>query len=160
MPLNKLEFPEPYKHDHPPVCDAHVLYEEKLTISQRAADWIANAVGSWEFIMWQTIIFGIWIFLNAANWFYHWDPYPFVLMNLVLSLEASFAASIILISQSREDKRDKIEAHQHCQVNEKAEEEVRVILEHLAAQDIALSAIYDSLQELQMQKNQQIGLEL
>ena len=150
MPLNKLEFPEPYKHDHPPVCDAHVLYEEQLTISQKAADWIANSVGSWGFIIWQTIIFSIWIFLNAVNWFYHWDPYPFVLMNLVLSLEASFAASIILISQAREDKRDKIEAHQHCQVNQKAEEEVRVILDHLAAQDIALSEIYNILQELQM----------
>jgi len=153
MPLNRLEFPEPYKHEHPPVCDAHVLYEKQLTISQKVADGIANAVGSWEFIIWQTIIFGIWISLNAANWFYHWDPYPFVLMNLVLSLEASFAASIILISQSHEDKRDKIEARQHCEVNEKTEEEVRVILDHLAAQDIALSAIYNMLQELQIEAN-------
>ena len=74
-------------------------------------------------------------------------------MNLVLSLEASFAASIILISQSREDKRDKIEACQHCEVNEMAEEEVRVIFDHLAAQDIALSAIYNMLQELQIEAN-------
>jgi uncharacterized membrane protein len=76
-------------------------------------------------------------------------PVPFCFNELVLSLEASFAASIILISQSREDKRDKIEAREHCEVNEKAEEEVRVILDHLAAQDIALSTIYDNLQELQ-----------
>lgn len=72
-------------------------------------------------------------------------------MNLFLSLEASYAASIILISQNREDKRDRIEARQHCVINEKAEEEVRVILDHLVAQDKALSAIYDTLQELQMQ---------
>ena len=150
MPLNTLEFPEPYKHDHPPVCDIQVLFEEQLTISQKAADWIANAVGSWGFIIGQTIVFGTWIFLNAVNWFYHWDAYPFVLMNLVLSLEASFAASIILISQSREDKRAKIESRQHCQINEKGEEEVRAILDHLAAQDIALSTIYNMLQELQM----------
>ncbi len=148
---NKLEFPEPYKHDHPPVCDSHVLYEEQLTLSQKAADRIANAVGSWEFIILQTILFGMWATLNIVSWFYHWDPYPFVLMNLFLSLEASYAASIILISQNREDKRDRIEARQHCVINEKAEEEVRVILDHLAAQDKALSAIYDTLQELQMQ---------
>ena len=142
-----------YKHDHPPVCDAHVLYEEQLTISQKAADWIANAVGSWGFIICQIIVFGIWIFLNAVNWLYRWDPYPFVLMNLVLSLEASFAASIILISQSREEKRDRIESRQHCLINEKAEEEARVSLDHLTALDKALSAIYNMLQELQIDRS-------
>jgi len=153
MSLKKLEFPEPYKHNHPPVCDAHALYVEQLTISQKVADGIAKAVGSWEFIILQAFIFGTWISLNAVNWFYHWDPYPFVLMNLVLSLEASFAASIILISQSQEDRRDKIEAREHCVVNMKTEVEVRVILDHLAAQDIALSTIYNMLQELQIKDN-------
>lgn len=157
MPANKLAFPEPYRHDHPPVCDSHELYEEQLTFTQKAADWIANAVGSWEFIILQSVIFGTWILLNAVNWFYHWDPYPFVLMNLALSLEASYAASIILISQSREDKRDKIEARQHCEVNEKAEEEVRVILDHLAAQDRALSVIYNMLQEMQLENGNTNG---
>jgi len=65
-------------------------------------------------------------------------PVPFVLMNLVLSLEASFAASIILISLSREEKRDRIKSHQYCLINEKAGKEASVILDHLAAQDIAL----------------------
>lgn len=74
-------------------------------------------------------------------------------MNLVLSLEASFAASIILISQSQADRRDKIEAREHWVVNEKTEVEVRVILDHLAAQDIALSTIYNMLQELQAEAN-------
>jgi uncharacterized membrane protein len=149
MPLNKLEFPEPYRHEHPPVCDAIELFEKQLTFSQKAADWVAETVGSWKFIFFQTIIFGFWILMNATGWLYHWDPYPFILMNLVLSLIASYAASIILISQNLQERRDRIESHQHCLINEKAEEEARVILDHLTAQNKALAAIYEKLQELE-----------
>ena len=74
-------------------------------------------------------------------------------MNLVLSLLASYAASIILISQNLQEKRDRIESRQHCLVNEKAEEEARVILDHLTAQNKALAAIYETLQELQIEGN-------
>lgn len=144
----KLEFPEPYKHEHPPVCDSIELFEKQLTFSQKAADWVAETVGSWKFIFLQTVVFGTWILMNATAWLYHWDPYPFILMNLVLSLMASYAASIILISQNLQEKRDRIESRQHCLVNEKAEEEARVILDHLTAQNRALAAIYETLQEL------------
>ena len=71
-------------------------------------------------------------------------------MNLETVLIASYAASIILISQNREDIRDRIESRQHCLINEKAEEEARVILDHLTAQNRALAAIYETLQELQI----------
>jgi uncharacterized membrane protein len=98
----------------------------------------------------QTVIFGFWILMNATGWRYHWDPYPFILMNLVLSLLASYAASIILISQNLQERRDRIESRQHCLINEKAEEEARVILDHLTAQNRALAAIYETLQELQI----------
>jgi uncharacterized membrane protein len=131
MPSNKLEFPEPYKHEHPPVCDAIELFEKQLTFSQKAADWVAETVGSWKFIFLQTIIFGFWILMNITGWLYHWDPYPFILMNLALSLLASYAASIILISQNLQERRDRIESRQRCLINEKAEEEAHVILDHL-----------------------------
>jgi len=150
MPLNKLEFPEPYKHDHPPVCDAIELFEEELTFGQKAADLVAETVGSWKFIFLQTAVFGYWILMNATGWHNGWDPYPFILMNLVLSLLASYAASIILISQNLQERRDRVESRQHCLINEKAEEEARVILDHLTAQNGALAAIYEKLQELQI----------
>jgi uncharacterized membrane protein len=143
MTLNKLEFPEPYKHEHPPVCDANALFEEQLTFSQKAADWVAETVGSWKFIFLQTVIFGVWILMNITGWFYRWDPYPFILMNLAISVLTSYAASIILISQKLQERRERIESRQHCLINEKAEEEVRIILEHLAAQNRALTAIYE-----------------
>jgi uncharacterized membrane protein len=149
MPSIELKFPEPYKHEHPPVCDTIKLFEEQLTFSQKAADWVAETVGSWKFICLQTAVFGFWILMNITGRLYHWDPYPFILMNLVLSLLASYAASIILISQNLEERRDRIESRQHCLINEKAEEEARVILDHLTAQNRALAAIYEKLQELQ-----------
>jgi uncharacterized membrane protein len=145
MRLDELEFPEPYKHEHPPVCDGNVLFEEQLTFSQKAADWVAETVGSWKFIFFQTAIFCIWIYVNVTAWFSHWDPYPFILMNLGISVMTSYAASIILISQNLQERREKIESRQHCMINEKAEEEVRIILEHLAAQNKALTAIYEAV---------------
>jgi len=63
MPLNKLEFPEPYKHDHPPVCDAIELFEEQLTFGQKAADLVAETVGSWKFIF----------FADRCIWFLDFD---------------------------------------------------------------------------------------
>jgi uncharacterized membrane protein len=140
MPSIKLVFPEPYKHEHPPVCDAIELFEGQLTFSQKAADWVAETVGSWKFIILQTVIFGLWILANVTGWHYHWDPYPFILMNLALSLLASYAASIILISQNLQERRDRAESRQHCLINENAEEEARVILDHLTAQNKALAA--------------------
>jgi len=150
MNSNKLEFPEPYKHDHPPVRNAADLFEKQLTFSQKAADWVAEAVGSWKFIFLQTAIFGFWISINVTSWFNHWDPYPFILMNLVLSLLASYAASIILISQNLQDRRGMVESREHYLINEKAEEEAHVILDHLIAQNKALAAIYETLRELQI----------
>ena len=149
MPSNKLEFPEPYKHEHPPVRDAIELFEEQLTFSQKAADWVAETVGSWKFIFLQTVIFGVWVSINVTSWLNHWDPYPFILMNLTLSLLASYAASIILISQNLQERRDMVESRQHYLINEKAEEESVVILDHLTAQNRALAAIYETIQELQ-----------
>ncbi len=141
----KLDFPEPYKHEHPPVCDGNVLFEKQLTFSQKAADRVADAVGSWKFIFLQTAIFGVWILMNVTGWFHHWDPYPFILMNLALSMLTSYAASIILISQKLQERRERIESRQHCLINEKAEEEARVILDHLTAQNKALTAIYEAV---------------
>jgi uncharacterized membrane protein len=141
----KLEFPELYKHEHPPVLDGCQLFEEQLTFSQKAADWVAETVGSWKFIFFQTAVFAIWMSLNISAWVYHWDPYPFILMNLVISIMTSYSASIILISQNLQERRDRVESSQHCLINEKAEEEARIILDHLAAQNRALAAIYEAI---------------
>ena len=149
--MKKLSFPEPFKHRHPPVQDINRIFREQLTFGQRTADWVAATMGSWTFIIIQSVILSIWVALNAMAWFYHWDPYPFILMNLLLSMQAAYAAPIIMMSQNRQAVRDRLEAHNDFLVDQKAEEEVRAILDHLAAQDQALTQIYQILSEMQGQ---------
>ncbi len=147
----KLKFPEPFKHRHPPVQNVNVIFEEQLTVGQRTADWVANTMGSWIFIIIQSVILTGWIVLNVVAWIQHWDPYPFILMNLVLSMQAAYAAPIIMMSQNRQAARDRLEAHNDYQINQKAEEEIRAILDHLAAQDQALTRMAQMLLDLQAQ---------
>jgi len=145
----KLHFPSPFKHLHPPVQNVNKLYEEQLTASQRTADWVVNTMGSWKFIIIQSVILTGWIILNVIAWMQHWDPYPFILMNLVLSMQAAYAAPIIMMSQNRQAAKDRLEAHNDFLVNQKAEEEIRVIMEHLEAQNRAIAAIHQMLLALQ-----------
>lgn len=147
--MKKLHFPEPFKHRHPPVRDINQVFQEQLTLGQRSADWVANIMGSWKFIVIQSTVLTVWIILNVIAWVNHWDPYPFILMNLILSMQAAYAAPIIMMSQNRQAAKDRLESHNDYLVNQKAEEEVRAILDHLAAQDQALAQMHQVLLELQ-----------
>jgi uncharacterized membrane protein len=132
------QFPQPFRHEHPPVRDVNEVLEEELSMSQRASDIVAKTVGSWRFIIIQSVLLSIWVVVNAVAIVEHWDPYPFILMNLILSLQAAYTAPIIMMSQNRQAIRDRIEAHEDYLINQKAEVEIRAILDHLAAQDQAL----------------------
>lgn len=147
--MKTLRLPKPFEHKHPPVQNANDLFEAQLTFDQRSADWMTKLAGSWRFIITQSILLIAWAILNIVAGFRHWDPYPFILMNLVLSLQAAYSAPIIMMSQNRQATRDRLEAHNDYQINQKAEEEVRAILDHLAAQDQALLQIREVLQFLQ-----------
>jgi uncharacterized membrane protein len=143
--MKPVTFPKPYSHTHPPVVNVNEIIEERMTLSQRSADVVARFVGSWMFIIGQSIIMAIWFIVNSLAWVLQWDPYPFILMNLVLSTQAAFTAPIIMMSQGRQAERDRIEAHLDYEVNLKAEEELRLIMSHLEAQDVALQEIYHLL---------------
>jgi uncharacterized membrane protein len=95
-----------------------------------------------------------WVILNITAWVNHWDPYPFILMNLVLSLQAAYTAPVIMMSQNRQAARDRLETHNDYLINQKAEEEIRAILSHLAAQDQALGVIHQMLLEVKAQNGQ------
>jgi uncharacterized membrane protein len=145
MSMGELRFPQPYEHKHAPVANLNDVFDQQLTFGQRAADLVAAFVGSWPFIVVQSILLVAWVAFNVAAWAYHWDPYPFILMNLALSLQAAYTAPLILMSQNREAARDRLEAHNDYILNQKAEEEIRIILDHLSAQDEALKAIHQQL---------------
>ena len=145
--MNRLHFPKPFTHRHAPIVNVNDAFEERLTIGQRAADKVAETMGSWRFIILQSAVLVIWAMLNVVAWMRHWDPYPFILMNLLLSLQAAYAAPVIMMSQNRQAAKDRLAAHHDFLVNEKAEEEIRAILEHLSAQDQALERIHALLME-------------
>jgi len=142
--MKKIVFPAPFKHEHI-IRNVNDLYNEKLSVGQRAADKVAQIVGSWKFIIIQTLLLSLWALLNVTAWVYHWDPYPFILMNLFLSLQAAYTAPALMMSQNRLSEKDRIDAHNDYQLNIKAEHEVRAILDHLEAQNEALQKILDTV---------------
>jgi len=150
---NFIKYPLPYLHEHHPVQNVNVLFDQKITLGQRMADKIATIVGSWKFIIFQSMLLFGWGLLNVTAFVYHWDPYPFILMNLFLSLQAAYTAPILMMSQNRMAEKDRIEAHNDFQINQKTEEEVRVILDNLAAQNDALKEVLRVLNEQISKRN-------
>lgn len=137
-----------FAHDHPPVKNANKLLEERLTFGDRLADSFARLVGSWTFITVQTFILIAWVLLNVLAWLRHWDPYPFILLNLALSFQAAYSAPIIMMSQNRQTEKDRIAAHLDYETNLRAEQEDRVIIELLERQDVVLAGLRQELREL------------
>ena len=146
--MNIFNFPNSYKHEHAQIKNVNEIIDERRTTGQRAADKIANVMGSWKFLIIQSIILVLWIALNIAAYVNHWDPYPFILLNLFLSLQAAYTAPVIMMSQNRQAERDRLEAHNDFNVNVKAEEEVRLIIENLESQNKALQEIDKQLNEI------------
>ena len=136
-----------HSHKHPPVINVNQALAEGLTRGQRIADALALMMGSWTFIIVQSTILAIWITLNAVAWIRHWDPYPFILLNLALSFQAAYAAPIIMMSQNRQAAKDRLMAEQDYMVNTKAEEEVKAIMRHLEQQDEAMIDILRKLED-------------
>lgn len=99
--------------------------EERLTFGQRIADKVAAFGGSWTFIIIFGVILAVWVFINSAALFSkHFDPYPYILLNLFLSMIASVQAPVIMMSQNRLSSKDRLKSDLDYEVNLKAELEV------------------------------------
>ena len=98
-----------------------------LTAGQRIADAVAATMGSWRFIIIQSTILLAWIALNITAWVQHWDPYPFILLNLALSFQAAYAAPFIMMSQNRQQDVDRGKAESDYRINVKAELEIELL---------------------------------
>ena len=99
----------------------------KLTQGQKIADLVASTMGSWRFIIIQSTILLLWIGLNVTAYIQHWDPYPFILLNLALSFQAAYAAPFIMMSQNRQQEIDRLAAESDHQINIKAELEIELL---------------------------------
>lgn len=110
----------------------HQKHREGMSIGQRVADATARTIGSWPFIIGQTVIVALWVILNLTAFVRGWDPYPFILLNLMFSVQAAYAAPIIMMSQNRQTERDRIQAQQDLDTNIQAEQEIEDVQGRLA----------------------------
>jgi uncharacterized membrane protein len=133
--------------------DISKQFEKKLTFGERLSDRIAEFGGSWKFLITFGAVLLIWIVVNGVLVVTHaFDPYPFILLNLILSCLAAVQAPIIMMSQNRAEARDRLRAENDYKVNLKAELEIRHLHEKL---DHLLRRQYNRLFEIQ-----QIQIEL
>lgn len=114
----------------------------------RMADRVVQLLGSWQFIIIQSLVLVAWTLLNMFAWFEHWDPYPFILLNLFLSLQSAYAAPIIMMSQNRQNARDRIEAHRDFLINQKAEKEIHYLIKKVDAQEKKIEDLHRIIIEL------------
>jgi uncharacterized membrane protein len=143
-----------HEHRHPPVNNINQIHADELSTGQRIADQLATVMGSWAFIIVQSVLLAFWICLNVIAYIHHWDPYRFILLNLALSFQAAYAAPIIMMSQNRQAAKDRLMAEQDYVVNIKAEDEVKSIMKHLEQQD---DVMLDILRRIEAQHEAIMG---
>ena len=132
-----------------PLKNWHQQHIENLSFGDRLADSVANGMGSWRFIIIQTLIVVLWMGLNAIGLAYHWDPYPFILLNLLFSTQAAYAAPIIMMAQNRQSDRDRAQADADYKTNCEAKDEIEELQKRLNAIEVdKLDKILALLQEM------------
>jgi uncharacterized membrane protein len=133
----------------------------ELTPGQRVADAVASVMGSWTFIIAQTVILLAWIVANTFGAMRGWDPYPFILLNLALSFQAAYAAPVIMMSQNRQQDINRKAAEIDYKVNVKAELEIELLhqkIDELRAQEVLkLTEAVKCLTELLQQSHADAG---
>lgn len=105
--------------------NANEVIEEKATFAERIADSMVQFGGSWTFIIGFMILSSIYTAINVGMRRAAWDPYPFILLNLILSLLAAIQAPVIMMSQNRQDRKDRVRSELDYAVNRRAESEIQ-----------------------------------
>jgi uncharacterized membrane protein len=95
----------------------------RRTTGERVADVVTSWIGSWPFLIIQSLLLFAWMIVNLVGWWRHWDPYPFILLNLVLSFQAAYATPVIMMSQNRQARIDDRRNRLDLQINLLAEQE-------------------------------------
>lgn len=127
----------------------HQKHEDSMKFGDRLADSVANGMGSWKFIIWQSIIVVMWMILNVIGFVRHWDVYPFILLNLIFSTQAAYAAPIIMMSQNRQNQRDREQAQHDYQTNIDAKIEIEALQVQLSKIEIEkLDKIIELLEKI------------
>ena len=131
----------------------HAKHVETLDFGGKIADAVAKGMGSWKFIIIQTVLVILWMALNLIGYFYHWDVYPFILLNLLFSTQAAYAAPIIMMSQNRQNDRDRLHAEEDYKTNVDAKKEIEALSIILKTIEVEkLDKIIAMLEEMKTKK--------
>ncbi|OFZ56328.1 MAG: hypothetical protein A3D92_17680 [Bacteroidetes bacterium RIFCSPHIGHO2_02_FULL_44_7] len=141
----------------------HHKHKKASSRGQKLADKVAEVMGSWTFIATQTLIVLIWMTLNIIGFIQHWDPYPFILLNLLFSTQAAYAAPVIMMSQNRQNERDRAQALDDYLTNLKAKDEIEELqlqLSRIEDQKLdKIIALLEKEQQLRQPKTTRKGLD-
>ncbi len=128
----------------------HAQHKDSLSFGSKVADSVAKGMGSWSFIIIQTILVIFWMGLNLLAYVSHWDPYPFILLNLLFSTQAAYAAPIIMMAQNRQNERDRVQAQADYKTNIDAKIEIEALAIKLNSMEIdKLDKIIKMLEEME-----------
>ncbi len=106
----------------------HKKAKSRLTLGDRAADGMRNGMGSWAFVLTFVLFLLVWAYLNSANGWHHWDKYPFILLNLFLSMLAALQGAILLIAAKRQDAIAAAMAEHDYETNVRAKKEIEMLM--------------------------------
>ena len=126
----------------------HAKHIDASSLGGRLADAVAKSMGSWRFIVAQTVLVVLWMGLNVIGFMEHWDVYPFILLNLLFSTQAAYAAPIIMMAQNRQNERDRAHAEADYKTNKDAKLEIEDLSLMLKSIEVEkLDKIIEILQE-------------
>jgi uncharacterized membrane protein len=111
----------------------HQHHLEMLTFGQKLSDKVAAMMGSWRFIIYQSVLVMMWVVFNLIGYRYHWDPYPFILLSVLFSAQAAYSGPIIMMSQNRQSERDRVQATADYETNVSAKKEIEQLQLHLSS---------------------------
>jgi uncharacterized membrane protein len=115
----------PGDHQHP----VNVLHHDEATFGERLADKIASGIGSWTFLIVQTFAVMCWVILNIVGFMNHWDPFPFILLNLLFSVQAAYTGPVLLLAGNRQAQKDRLTLEHAAAEAEKADaQNVEILL--------------------------------
>jgi uncharacterized membrane protein len=86
----------------------NVIHHDEATFGERLADTIATGIGSWTFLIVQTFLVSLWVVLNLIGFIKHWDPFPFILLNLLFSVQAAYTGPVLLLAGNRQAQKDRL----------------------------------------------------
>jgi uncharacterized membrane protein len=131
------------RHKHP----VNLLFHDEATLGEKVADKVASGIGSWWFLGIQSFLILIWITLNVWGLTHHWDVFPFILLNLMFTIQAAYTGPVLLLSGNRQAQKDRLRLEHTAEVSETAEKATLTILEEIERNTEATLQVLEHLKK-------------